>query len=134
MKKTMAIIYTLACTIGLLVGFAHLFAPYAFGWYSYIPDAPLEIIQSINYVNFCFSFLLAGLSLLLLVVHKAVFSHAPGLRAFYGFYVLVWFSRVIIQLAWPWPSHLQLWLVVGFVVEFILTLLPALWLFKPSSK
>ena len=54
MKKIAEVSFAVACIISLLVGMLHFFAPYAFGWYSYIPDAPTEIIQSVNYVNFCF--------------------------------------------------------------------------------
>jgi len=128
MKKTAKIFFNLACIIGFIVGTAHFFAPYAFQWFSYIPEAPVEIYQSINYVNFCFSFLLAGLSLLLLLVQRRLFEGARELKLFYGFFVIVWLSRVVIQAIWPWPSGLQTWLLVGFSTEFILTLLPLLYL------
>jgi len=47
MKKLVVVLLNIACIIGCLVGIAHFFAPYSFQWYSYIPDAPIEIYQSI---------------------------------------------------------------------------------------
>lgn len=130
MKKTARVFYNIACAIGCLVGIWHFSAPYSNQWYSYIPDAPIEIIQSINYINFCFSLLLSGFSLLLIMVQKKLFGGLKELKAFYAFYTLVWLSRVIIQLVWPWPSGLQLWLSIAFSVEFLLTLVPLLYLIK----
>lgn len=134
MKKVVIVFFNIACIISCVVGIGHFFAPYAFDWYSYIPDAPIEIYQSINYVNFCFSFLLAGLSLTLMVVQKQLFTDLKEVRLFYVFFVLVWLSRVIIQLIWPWPSSLQLWLVIGFTTEFIFSLIPIIYLLKNTGK
>jgi hypothetical protein len=133
-KKVAKGLFTVACIISSLVGIWHFSAPYASQWYSYIPDAPTEIYQSINYINFCFSFFLAGLSLLLLAVQKKLFEGSKELRAFHAFFALVWFSRVIIQLVWPWPSALQLWLVVAFSTEFLLTLIPLIYLLRNAPK
>jgi magnesium-transporting ATPase (P-type) len=124
MKKAPLVFFNIACIIGILVGLGHFIVPYAFSWYSYIPDAPKEIIQSINYVNFCFSFLLTGLSLLLILMQRRLFGDLRELKAFYVFFVLVWVSRVVIQLLWPWPSPLQRWLVMGFVSELVLAAIP----------
>lgn len=124
MKRIAIIFFNVACVIGCVVGALHFFAPYVFKWYSYIPDAPIEIIQSINYINFCFSFLLSGISLLFIMVQKKLFEDMKELKMFYGFYVLVWFTRVLIQINWPWPSSLQNWLVIGFATEFIFALIP----------
>lgn len=128
MKKIALVFFNIACSISCIVGIWHLFAPYSFGWYSYIPDAPIEIYQSINYINFCFSFLLTGISLLLIVVQKQLFANLKELRIFYVFFVLVWLSRVIIQIIWPWPSNLQIWLVIGFSIEFLFALIPMAYL------
>lgn len=87
MKKIAKVFFNIACIISCVVAAWHFSVPYSSKWFSYIPDAPTEIIQSINYINFCFSFLLAGISLLLLLVRvflqhflkKA--SKIKGLRA-----------------------------------------------------
>ncbi|MGI6366256.1 MAG: hypothetical protein ACOX2G_11120 [Bacillota bacterium] len=134
MKKAAIILFNIACIISFLVGTAHFFAPYAFQWFSYIPNAPVEIYQSINYVNFCFSFLLAGISLLLLLVQRKLFEGGKELKVFYVFFVAVWLSRFAIQLIWPWPSSLQTWLLVGFTTEFVFTLLPLLYLSSPGAS
>ncbi len=127
MKKVVMVFFNIACTIGCIVGILHFFAPYSFNWYSYIPDAPIEIYQSINYINFCFSFMLTGISLLLIIVQKQLFANLKELKIFYVFFVLVWLSRVIIQIVWPWPSGLQIWLVIAFAMEFIFTLIPMIY-------
>lgn len=128
MKKTAKVFYNIACIIGVIVAVWHFSVPYTSKWFSYIPDAPIEIIQSINYINFCFSFLLAGISLLLIIVQNKLFDDSGELRIFYAFFTLIWLSRIIIQLIWPWPSSLQLWLVVAFSTEFVFALIPMIYL------
>ncbi|MCK9471629.1 MAG: hypothetical protein WC006_08495 [Bacilli bacterium] len=130
MKKIVRVIFNIACIIGCAVAMWHFFVPYISEWFSYIPDAPIEIVNSINYINFCFSFLLFGLSILFIIVQKKLFTGFKELRYFYFFYILVWLSRIIIQIVWPWPSSLQLWLVVAFVTEFIFVLIPMLYLVR----
>lgn len=130
MKCIAKVLFNIACVIGIFVGIWHMFVPYSSNWFSYIPDAPTEIIQSIQYINFCFSFLLAGFSLLLFITQKKLFDGSKELRIFYAFFNLVWLSRVMIQLIWPWPSSLQLWLVVAFSTEFILALIPMTYLLR----
>lgn len=134
MKKAIMVLFNVACVIGSIVGILHLFVPYASEWYSYIPDAPIEIYQSINYINFCFSLLLSGFSFLLIVVQKKLFNGLKELRLFYAFFNFIWLSRIIIQLIWPWPSSLQLWLVVAFCIEFVLSLIPMIYLIGSASK
>ena len=134
MKKTAMIFFNVACIISCMIGIVHFFVPYLFEWYSYIPDAPLEIYQSINYVNFCFSFLLTGISLLLIIVQRKLFAGLKELKIFYIFFVLVWLSRVIIQIIWSWPSSLQIWLVIGFIIEFIFTLIPMIFFIKYRNE
>ena len=133
MKKIAKVLFNIACIIGVIVAVWHFFVPYSSNWFSYIPDAPTEIIQSINYINFCFSFLLAGISLLLIIVQKKLFGSSGELRIFYAFYTLIWLSRIIIQLIWPWPTSLQLWLVVVFSTEFIFALIPMIYLLRKDA-
>ncbi|ETA79822.1 hypothetical protein [Youngiibacter fragilis] len=134
MRKIAEVSFVIACTISLLVGLLHFFAPYAFGWYSYIPDAPAEIIQSVNYVNFCFSFLLTGISLLMMVLRQRIFEGPAELKAFYCFIVTVWLSRIVIQMFWPWPSVLQTWLVTAFTIQFMFTSVPILYFLSKSKE
>lgn len=134
MKKIVMVFFNIACMISCMVGILHFFTSYSFKWYSYIPDAPIEIYQSFNYINFCFSFLLAGFSLLFLIVQRKLFDDSKELNIFYAFFTLIWFSRIIIQLIWPWPSSLQLWLVIAFTMEFIFTLIPMIYFLKNIRK
>ena len=71
MRNYQAMYYT-GASISMLVGLWHFTVPWLFGWAPYIPYATLVV--SINYVNLCFSFLLSGLSLLLLLWGKKVFA------------------------------------------------------------
>lgn len=134
MRKLATVFFNIACIIGCILGIMHFFAPYSFRWYSYIPNAPIEIYQSINYVNFCFSLLLTGISLLLLAVQRKLFADLNELKLFYAFFVFVWLSRVIIQVIWPWPSGLQIWLVVGFTMEFAFALIPMIFFIKCKTS
>lgn len=134
MKKIVRVFFNIACIISCMAGILHFVVPYSFEWYSYIPDAPIEIYQSINYINFCFSFLLTGISLLLILLQKQLFGDLKELKLFYAFFVLVWLSRVVIQIIWPWPSSLQIWLVIGFTMEFIFTLIPMIYFLTYKSR
>lgn len=121
--------YVAGLVLSSSVGFIHFFAPYAFAWYSYIPDAPREIYVSVDYVNFLFSLLLLGLSLLLLCMHRRAFEGSPEVLAFYTFLVLVWLGRVLVALAIPWPTSLHVWLLVGTLTMLGILLVPAVYLF-----
>lgn len=117
--------YTVGLSVSALAGILHFFAPYAFAWYSYIPDAPPEIYASIDYVNFLFSLLLSGLSILLLLMKKRAFAGSVEVRAFYFFLTFVWLCRVLLTIVIPWPTSLQPWLLVVFTTVFVVTLVPA---------
>lgn len=62
------VMYYTGAAISMLVGLWPFMVPWLFGWTSYIPYATLVV--SINYVNLCFSFLLSGLSLILILWGK----------------------------------------------------------------
>ncbi|CEG25451.1 hypothetical protein [Bacillus sp. B-jedd] len=136
MRKISSVLYTVGLVISSLVGLLHFFAPYVTEWYSYIPDAPLEIYASIDYVNFFFSLLLTGLSLILLVFKKKIYQGSREVFVFYAFLVFTWFCRVLITIVIPWPTPLQKWLIVGFLSEFMIVFIPAIYLFnyKKSAR
>jgi hypothetical protein len=134
MKKLSSTLFSIGLVISSAVGILHFFAPYAFAWYSYIPEAPREIYVSIDYVNFFFSLLLSGLSLILLFFKKKIFEGSRELFVIYIFLVLTWLCRVVITIAVPWPTSLQTWLVVGFTSEFALTLIPAIYLLNSRER
>lgn len=133
MNRLVSSVYSIGLVISAVVGFLHFFAPYAFQWYSYIPDAPQAIYASIDYVNFFFSLLLTGLSVILLFLKKRVFAGSRDAFAFYVLLVFSWLCRVLITLVIPWPTSLQTWLLVGFSVEFLLTLIPMVYLLRGKT-
>lgn len=130
MGKLSSILLSVGLIISSLVGILHFFIPYAFVWHSYIPNAPQEIYASIDYINFFFSLLLSGFSLILLFYKKKIFEGSIELLVFYIFLVFTWLCRVIITIVVPWPTSLQTWLMVGFTSEFIIILIPAIYLLK----
>ena len=81
--KKYQIMYYVGAAISLLVGLWHFTVPWMFGWASYIPYETLVI--PINYVNLCFSFLLSGLSLTVILWGKKVFAGNSEAFCLYGF-------------------------------------------------
>lgn len=130
MRKLSSVLFSVGLIISSLVGILHFFAPYAFAWYSYIPEAPQGIYASIDYVNFFFSLLLTGLSLILLFFKKKIFDGSREIFIFYVFLVFTWLCRVLITIVIPWPTTLQIWLITGFMTEFIITLIPVIYLLR----
>ena len=133
LKKFISVLFNVGLILSSIIGFLHFFAPYVFGWYSYIPDAPKEIYASIDYVNFFFSLLLTGLSIILLFMKKKIFAGSKEIYIFYVFLVFTWLCRVLITVVIPWPTALQTWLIVGFSTEFILTLMPMVYLLRSKT-
>ena len=133
MKKLFSVMFSAGLMISSCAGFLHFFAPYAFGWYSYIPEAPKEIYASIDYVNFFFSLLLTGLSLILLLFKKKIFAGNTELFVVYVFLVFTWLCRILITVVIPWPTALQTGLLIGFSSEFVLTLLPMAYLLQSKT-
>jgi hypothetical protein len=133
-KKLCGVLFSTGLVISAFVGVLHFFVPYAFAWYSYIPNAPREIYASIDYVNFFFSLLLTGFSIILLFFKRRIFDGSREGIVFYIFFVFTWFCRVLITLVIPWPTSLQIWLIVGFSTEFIITLIPVAYLTRMNSK
>ena len=91
--KKYKIMYYSGAAISLLVGLWHFTVPWMFGWASYIPYETLVV--PINYVNLCFSFLLSGLSLTVILWGKKVFAQNPEAFYLYGFLLALWLFRVV---------------------------------------
>ena len=132
----MKIIYIIGLLLSSGVGIWHFTAPYLYKWYSYIPNAPKEIIVSIDYVNYFFSLLLTGLSIILIILHKEVFSKNKSSVMFYGFLVFVWLNRVIITIILPWPNNIPftIGLISAFSTIFILQLIPLIYILKKNKQ
>ncbi len=97
--------YYIAVSLSLLVALWHFFVPLMFQWYSYISSEYKNLIVGIDWTNLCFSFLLAGTSLILLFWGKKVFSNNIEAITVYSFLTGVWFFRLLIALIEPWPLN-----------------------------
>jgi len=88
LKRIQRILLNAGLIISMCVGIWHFFVPYMYRWYSYLPNAPREIIVSIDWINFFFSLLLSGISILLIVNQKLITSIKTKQ---YIVFILYWF-------------------------------------------
>ena len=99
-----------------------------FQWYSYIPHEYWNLIVGIDWTNLCFSLLLFGNSLLLLLWSKKIFSGNKEAIALYGFLTFVWIFRVSLALIEPWPLEPIAWVAYtqfgGALLVMALLLVP----------
>jgi hypothetical protein len=121
----------LLLNVGLIIslgfGIFHFFIPDVFKWFSYIPDAPRNLVVSIKWTNYFFSLLLSGLSLLLLLFQRRVLEKDVMAIVFYIFMVIVWLSRVIITILLPFNGTYDLTFLIQvliFLAVFIILLIP----------
>ena len=90
----------------MLVGLWHFFVPKMFRWYDYLPMQYENLIVGIDWTNYCFSFLLFGLSLLLIILGKKILSLKSDSVYFYHFLTFVWGFRAMLALfIEPWPMQ-----------------------------
>jgi hypothetical protein len=132
------VLYIIGLTLSTLVGLWHFTVPYLFQWYSYISNEYKSLIVGIDWINFFFSLLLTGYSLLLIIMWKKVFSRNKEIFIMYGFMVFVWLCRVIITFINPWPIEPVAMVAYGqqiaaFVI-FLLQLIPFVCLLKKKSE
>ncbi len=104
MKKSIKILYYFILVISALVGLWHFFVPKMFQWYDYLPMEYENLIVAIDWTNYCFSILLFGLSLLLIILGEKVLSINGDSIYFYFFLTFVWGFRTMLALfIEPWP-------------------------------
>ena len=124
----MMVLYVIGLSLSTLVGIWHFSVPYLFQWHSYIPNENKSLIVGIDWINFFFSLLLTGYSLLLIIFRKKVFSKNKEMLIMYGFMVFVWFCRVAITFINPWPLEPVAWTSYGqqiaSLVIFLFQLIP----------
>lgn len=97
-------IYYITVVISMLVGLWHFFVPRMFQWYDYLPMQHTNLIVGIDYTNYCFSFLLFGLSLLLIILGRKALSMDKEVIIFYLFLTVVWVFRAsLATFIEPWP-------------------------------
>lgn len=104
MKKGIHILYYITVVMSALVGLWHFFVPWMFQWYDYLPTQYENLIVGIDYTNYCFSFLLFGLSVLLLLLGKRALHFNGEVVYFYCFLTAVWLFRACLStFIEPWP-------------------------------
>ena len=98
------IVYFISLTISMLVGLWHFFVPNLFNWYDYLPMQYKNLIVGIDYTNLCFSALLFGSSLVLILLGKSAFRLNFETIVFYTFLTIVWIFRACLStFIEPWP-------------------------------
>ncbi len=98
------IVYYITVVVSMLVGLWHFFVPHMFRWYDYLPMEYENLIVGIDYTNYCFSLLLFGLSLLLVVLGRKALALNKEVIIFYWFLTVVWVFRAALStFIEPWP-------------------------------
>ena len=104
MKKGLQILYYVSVVISALVGLWHFFVPWMFQWYDYLPTQYRNLIVGIDYTNYCFSLLLFGLSVMLILLGKRALAMNREVIYFYFFLTVVWILRACLaSFIEPWP-------------------------------
>ena len=104
MKKEIKVLYYLSVVISALVGLWHFFVPWMFHWYDYLPMQYENLIVGIDYTNYCFSLLLLGLSVMLILLGKRALDMNREVIYFYFFLTVVWMFRACLaSFIEPWP-------------------------------
>ncbi len=104
MSRAIKIIYYISLILSMLVGFWHFFVPNLFSWYDYLPLQYENLIVGIDYTNLCFSALLFGSSLVLIILGKSAFRLNYETLVFYTFLTSVWvFRACLATFIEPWP-------------------------------
>ena len=104
MHKSIRFLYYFTVVLSTLVGLWHFFVPWMFQWYDYLPMQYENLIVGIDYTNYCFSLLLFGLSLLLVILGKRALAMHHDVVIFYFFLTVVWIFRAMLStVIEPWP-------------------------------
>ncbi len=104
MKKGICALYYITLVTSALVGLWHFFVPWMFQWYDYLPMQYENLIVGIDYTNYCFSLLLFGLSVMLIILGKRALGLNREVIYFYYFLTVVWLFRACLaSFIEPWP-------------------------------
>ena len=104
LKKGICILYYVTVVTSALVGLWHFFVPWMFQWYNYLPMQYENLIVGIDYTNYCFSLLLFGLSVMLIIFGNKALSLNREVIYFYFFLTIVWIFRACLaSFIEPWP-------------------------------
>ena len=112
MKKLKILYYGTTIT-SMLVGLWHFFVPFMFQWYDYLPMQYENLIVGIDYTNYCFSLLLFGSSLILVLWGKRAFGQSKEAKELYFFLTIVWILRACLAtFIEPWPLEPVAWAAI----------------------
>lgn len=114
--KINKIIYYIAAVCSMLVGVWHFFVPLLYAWGDYIPKEYSNLTVLIDWINLLFSLFLFGMSLLLILWGKKVFSGNKEALTVYGFMTFVWIFRVAIAIIEPYPASVLAWAAYGQLI------------------
>ena len=107
------ILYYCTTILSMLVGLWHFFVPVMFQWYDYLPMQYENLIVGIDYTNYCFSALLFGSSLLLVLWGKRVFTENKESKEMYFFLTIIWLIRAsLATFIEPWPLEPVAWAAI----------------------
>lgn len=107
------ILYYITTFVSMLVGLWHFFVPTMFQWYDYLPMQYENLIVGIDYTNYCFSALLFGSSLLLILWGKRAFAENRESKEMYFFLSLIWLIRAsLATFIEPWPLEPVAWAAI----------------------
>ncbi|MGI6608312.1 MAG: hypothetical protein ACOX1F_04955 [Erysipelotrichaceae bacterium] len=123
----------------MLVGFWHFFVPNLYRWYDYLPMQYENLIVGIDYTNLCFSALLFGSSLVLIILSKSAFRLNYETFVFYTFLTIVWvFRACLAAFIEPWPLEpipaAAIGQLVGSVVLALLMVIVTVGLWKKRNS
>jgi len=132
------IVYYISLTISMLVGLWHFFVPNLYNWYDYLPMQYENLIVGIDYTNLCFSALLFGSSLVLILLGKSAFRLNFETIVFYTFLTIVWvFRACLATFIEPWPLEpvpaAAIGQLIGAVVLALMMVIVTIILWKKRS-
>jgi len=98
MEKARKILYYVSLAISALVGLWHFFVPHMYDWYDYLPMQYENLIVGIDYINYCFSALLLGTSLVLILLGKSSLTLNLETLVFHTMLTVIWVFRACLSL------------------------------------
>ena len=139
LKKGIRILYFITVVTSALVGLWHFFVPWMFQWYDYLPMQYENLIVGIDYTNYCFSLLLLGLSVMLIVLGKRALAMNHEVIYFYFFLTVVWIFRACLaSFVEPWPLEpipaAAIGQLIASDVQAVLMLIMSVYFIKALKK
>ncbi len=126
MLKFKKVLYYSTLVFSLAIGIWHFFVPLMFEWYKYLPMEYENLIVGIDWTNYCFSALLTGVSLILLIWGRRAFKGSKETKELYLFLTIIWVFRACLALfIEPWPLQPVLW---AAILQLVLSCLCAIFM------